>query len=523
MRGGRFEHIEDSVITVLNHITTRTLPALPLNDQRVAVIGLGASGLAASHLLLRQGARVVALDAAEGEALRAKALELERLGARVCLGACRLPEETPGWGVLSPGVSPSDPILVDAAQRKVPVIGELELGYRYCRCPIVAITGTNGKTTTTELMEALLKEAGRRTVAAGNIGLPLCSVAEQSSELDWLAVEVSSFQLETIQFFRPAIALLLNLTPDHLDRYAGMEDYIRAKAGIFQNQQPFDWAILRKDAWQQLVARGLAPRSKCLTFSADDASADLYRKGECLFGNLARWENPLLDMTQGRLRGVHNAENMMAVLAAAWIMGLPQETVRRALLGYQPAPHRCELVAEIDGVRFVNDSKATNVDAVRRALQSMPGGDSLSPHVLLIAGGKDKGFGYSELGPLLAQRVKRAFLLGETQRRIQREWEPFTACTPVPSLPEAVWRAASLAAPGDVVLLSPACSSFDMFRNYQHRGEVFRQAVHQWGAGRKTAPPLSTPVPNPFRTEAKSVPTCTTNNPILTSPTSPIP
>lgn len=489
---------------MLNTTTIDQVP-LPLNGQPVAVIGLGASGLAASHLLVRQGARVVALDGADDEALRAKARELETLGVQVRLGATRLPERAPCWGVVSPGVPPTEPIVVDALRRRVPLIGELELGYRACGCPLIAVTGTNGKTTTTELLERMIAGAGRRTMAAGNIGLPLCAVAAQSSELDWLAVEVSSFQLETIQFFRPAIALLMNLTPDHLDRYTGMDDYVRAKARVFQNQQPFDWAVVQKKALEQLISLGVAPKSKCLTFSIDDASADLHLQNGCLLGNLPRWKNPLLDMAKGRLHGLHNAENLMAALAAGWVMGLPQESVQQALLHYEPAPHRCELVAEVDGIRFVNDSKATNVDAVRRALQSMPLGSSGSVNILLIAGGKDKGFGYAELGPLLSQRVKQAFLIGETRQRIQTEWEPFTSCTPVSSLPDAVRQASQSAVDGDVVLLSPACSSFDMFKNYQHRGEVFRQAVQQWISERKTQTPRPDSAHNHFKTAEKSV------------------
>jgi UDP-N-acetylmuramoylalanine--D-glutamate ligase len=378
---------------------------------------------------------------------------------------------------VSPGVSWSNPILQEANRRKVPIIGEFELGYQNSLCLNVAITGTNGKTTNTELVERLLTAHHIKTISAGNIGLPVCSVAEQSRELDFLTLEVSSFQLETIQFFRPAIGVLLNITPDHLDRYANMADYALAKARLFMNQQPFDWAVVQSEALAQLRALKVSLPSKVITFSASNRRADLSLDRGLILSRIDGWSGPLLDMSQTRLVGPHNAENLMAALAVGRVLRIPLETMVESLKGYQPAMHRCELVAEINGVKYINDSKATNLDAVHKALLAIPAAGAGEPNVWMIAGGKDKGFDYHDIGPLLSQRAKGAFLIGETREKIRAAWSLFTPCTLSGSLLEAVTEAARQAVAGDVVLLSPACASFDQFQNYQHRGEVFRQAV----------------------------------------------
>jgi len=460
--------------------TTRQKQMIALEGKRVLVIGLGASGVAASELLCRKGAKVLAVDNAETEPLRQAAAALRSQGVEVQLGVEQPPEGHFDLAVVSPGVPRTNQILNGMVRRQAPVIGELELGYQHSLCLNIAITGTNGKTTTTELVERLLTQNQIKTVAAGNIGLPLCAVAERTRELDFLTLEVSSFQLETIQFFRPTIAVLLNLTPDHLDRYPSLAEYAKAKARLFANQQPFDWAVVQSEALAQLRALKVEIPSKLVTFSASERTADLYLDRGLLISRLADWSGPLLDMRRSQLRGPHNAENLMAALAAGRALRIPLERMVASLESYVPAPHRGELVAEINGVKFINDSKATNVDALYKALLACPAGPGHEPNVWLIAGGKDKGFEYHEVGPLLSQRVKRAYLMGETREKIRAAWSLFTPCTLVDSLLEAVADAARNAAPGDVVLLSPACSSFDQFQNYQHRGEVFRQAVRHW-------------------------------------------
>ncbi len=465
---------------------------VPENKQ-VLVAGLGASGLAASQLLRARGARVTAVDNADTEGLRAQAESFRGQGVEVFLGLTEAPDRPFDLVVVSPGVPPANPLVSGLARKGVPVISELELGWQQSYCLSVAITGTNGKTTTTELVERMLTMNHVRTLAAGNIGLPLCAVAARTRELDYLTLEVSSFQLETIQHFRPAVGVLMNVTPDHLDRYDGMASYARAKGRLFMNQQPFDWAIIQSEALAQLRALDVSIPSKVLTFSATDGSADLYVDRGLLLSRLPDWPGPLLDLARCRLQGPHNAENLLAALAVGRVLRLPLEGMLEALCSYQPAPHRCELVAEIDGVRYVNDSKATNIDAVSKALLTMPWGpDPHRPNVWLLAGGKDKGFDFHDLGPLLARRVKGAFLFGETREKIRAAWSLFTSCTLVGSLLEGISEAANNAASGDVVLLSPACSSFDQFQNYQQRGDVFRQAVQRLAGLRsqgRTHPP----------------------------------
>jgi UDP-N-acetylmuramoylalanine--D-glutamate ligase len=473
-----------------------------LAQKRALVIGLGASGQAAARLLRVRGATVTALDQATSASLQEQADSLTSLGVQVELRATTLPPHPFDLAVISPGVPVNSPLGLAVQERNIPLIGELELGYQQSLCLNIAISGTNGKTTTTELVARMLNQANRKTVAAGNIGLPLCAVADQTRELDFLTLEVSSFQLETTRFFRPAVAVLMNITPDHLDRYSGFADYVRTKARLFLNQQPFDWAIVQSEALAQLRSLGVAVPSKLITFSANNRRADLYLDRGLLLSRLPDWTGLLMNMDQGQLRGPHNAENLMAALAVGRVLKLPLDQTVEALCSYPPAAHRCEFVDEVDGIQYINDSKATNVDAVAKALLTVRGANGTEPNVWLIAGGKDKGFEYHDIGPLLARRVKHAFLLGETRERIRAAWSLFTPCSLVDSLSEAVVKASEAAAPGDVVLLSPACSSFDMFQNYQHRGEVFRQAVQNWTRISKQGRSLGRPETRP-ETEPK--------------------
>lgn len=450
-----------------------------LQDKSVLVIGLGLSGAAAARLLVTRGARVAAMDNSDTPALRREAEELRDLGVRVELDLRLPPAGQFDFAVVSPGVAMDSLLAKELRQREIPVIGELELGWQQAVCLNVAVTGTNGKTTTTELIEHVLTHCHKRTLAAGNIGKPLCSVADETKQLDYLTLEVSSFQLETIRYFRPAVAVLLNITPDHLDRHHTMAEYARAKARIFENQQPFDWAVVQTEALAQLRTLGVKVPSKLITFSAQNRRADIHLDRSLIISRIEGWVGPLIDLEKTQLRGPHNAENVMATLAVGRVLRLPLEQMVEAIASFRPAAHRCELIAEIHGVKFINDSKATNLDAVAKALQTMPSAQPGEPNVLLIAGGRDKGLDYHDLGPLLAQRVKHAFLLGETREKLRASWSLFTPCTLADSLLEAVNDAARNAALGDVVLLSPACSSFDLFRDYRHRGEVFRQAVEQ--------------------------------------------
>ncbi len=456
--------------------------------QEVLVVGLGSSGRAASRLLRLLEAHVTAIDGAATDDLRREAAVLAGEGIRALVGTQELPVGDFVAAVVSPGVPPGIPVMRAIRQRGIPVISELELGWRQVAGPMVAITGTNGKTTTTELVARICEHAGLKAIAAGNIGLPLCEVARRRETWDYLAVEASSFQLEAIDQFQPAVALLMNLTPDHLDRYDSLEDYFRAKGRIFKSQTPDQWAVVQWEAHQVLRDLGIPIAAQVITFSARADAADLFLDEGVIRSRWPGWPGPLLSLQQARLQGAHNVENMMAALGAALVLRLPLAAAVQALCSYQPAPHRCERVAEFGGVQFVNDSKATNVDAVRQALLAMPAPEDGRANLWLIAGGKDKGFSYGELGPVLASRVRGAFVLGETARRICGEWQRFTPCTSVKSLLEAVDKAGRQARQGDVILLSPACSSFDMFQNYQHRGEMFRQAVLDWIRQRTRCP-----------------------------------
>ena len=451
-----------------------------LENKSILVLGLGLSGVAAGEFMRCRGANVLAVDAGDTEPLRQVAAKLGTQGIVTQLGAKTAPTGSFDLVVTSPGVAWTNPILAEMVLRGVTVIGEFELGYQHSLCLNIAITGTNGKTTTTELVERLLAAHHLKTIIAGNNGTPICSVIEQTRDLDFLTLEVSSFQLETTQFFRPAIGVLLNITPDHLDRYAGLADYVKAKARLFANQQAFDWAIVQSEALAQLRSAGADIPSKVITFSVNNRRADIYFERGLILSRIDGWAGPLLDVNKCPLRGPHNAENLMAALAVGRVLRIPLETMADALKSYTPAPHCCELIAEVNGVKFINDAKAANLDALHQALLSVPAERAGEPNVWVIAGGQDKGLEYHDLGPLLSQRVKGAFLIGEARSRIRAAWSLFTPCALADSLLEATAEAARNAVAGDVVLLSPACSSLDQFPNDQQRGDAFRQAVNDW-------------------------------------------
>ena len=448
-----------------------------LKNKDVLVIGLGGRGRAACELLRRHGARVVAVDSANNQDLRDGAKQLRPLGVEVVLGVTAPPKRDFSFAVLSPAV-PSSTQLVQAVRRNnVPLIGELELGYQQSNCLSLAIAGTNGKSTTAELIERVLSRNDRRTILSGHRARPVCSVAEQTKELDFLVLQVNSFQLEATEFFRPAVAVLMNLAPDHLDRYKSPSEYVRANARLFLNQQAFDWAIVQSDALARLRELDLPVPSKTITFSATDANADIHLERGLLLSRVPNWSGPLLDTDHCQIRGPHNAENLMAALAVGHALRLPLEQMVDALKTYSAGPHRFELVAEINGVQFFNDSKATNMDAMQKALLAARPGQDGEPNIWLIAGGKDQGLEYHDAGPLLSKRVKQAFLIGEPSEKIRAAWSLFIPCTVLSSLVEAVTEAARHAVSGDVVLLSPACPSFDQFRSYQERGEIFCRTV----------------------------------------------
>lgn len=436
------------------------MSSLPYQDQPVAVLGLGRSGEAAARLLTQLGARVTALDSGEPDAgklaqLRASGIEtVEGREVDNYAGPC-------AFAVMSPGIDPRTPLAQNFIRRGVAIISEIELAQRHCRPPIVAITGTNGKTTTTELVAAMFTGAGVVTEACGNIGKPFSEIVAEDNELDVITLEVSSFQLERIVDFHPAVSVWLNFTPDHLDRYTDAAEYRAAKLRVFDNQTASDFAVVNsRDALPPLA-------SQRITFSAHDPAADLHLRDEVIHYR----QDPLLPLRDVQLRGLHNAENLMAALGVGLARGLTASQMTPALRAYRPQPHRCEWVRQLGGVDYVNDSKATNLDALEKALlaQTRP--------VILIAGGKDKGFPFDTLTGLVAGRARWVVLIGEMAGRIAADWSARVPCDQAGSLEEAVQIAWSLARPGETVLLSPGTSSFDMFKSYADRGDQFRAIV----------------------------------------------
>ena len=432
-------------------------------NQNIAVLGAGLSGTAAALLLRSEGANVTVLDNAEDKNLLKSTIDnLRSQGVRVIGGAGADEDSSPyQMVVLSPGIDPASRLARSFSARQIDMIGELELGWRSCEIPVIAVTGTNGKTTTTELLAQMLNACGQRTIACGNIGKPLSEVAREKNQFDVLTVEVSSFQLETIQSFRPSISLWLNFAPDHLDRYRSVTDYRAAKLRIFENQTADDLAIVNA------VERLSGIRAHTITFSAYIDQADFrLSEGAIIYQNEA-----VLRLSDTKLRGLHNIENLMATLAAGMARGLSFREMRPPLCTYEPRPHRCEFVREVGGVTYVNDSKATNLDAVEKALRAQ------TKPVILIAGGKDKGFTFDPLRPLIEEKVKSTILIGEMAESIRRSWSGVASSDIANSLADAVERAHAVAEPGEVVLFSPGTSSFDMFKSYADRGDQFRALV----------------------------------------------
>ncbi len=449
-----------------------------LKNQRVLVVGLGKSGISAAQFLKARGARVTVSDARPAT-LIAEISEMLDQGFMV---------ETGGHGLLtfrrqdlivvSPGVPLSTPELKQVRAIGAHVIGELELGAEYLQGQMVAVTGSNGKTTTTALIGEILKAAGKPTLVGGNIGRPVTSMVDESTPESWSVLEVSSFQLETVESFKPRIALVLNITPDHLDRHGSFENYAALKARITEFQDAEDFLVLNaEDKNAQMVAAKTAPPGRgaqVYWFSRlRPIKQGAFVYGESIVyvpGEGARPE-PVMPVAEVPLAGGHNVENVLAAVCAAKLAGVESETIRAAVRGFKAVEHRLEYVRESGGVRYYNDSKATNVDATIKALEAFPGG------VHLILGGKDKGSDYRVLEPLLRERVKTVITIGTAAEKIERQLDGVVKIERAETLERAVAFAQKTAAPGDTVLLAPACASFDQFENYEQRGRVFKDLV----------------------------------------------
>ena len=442
-------------------------PHHSLQGRHVAVLGAGRSGLGAAKLARQLGATAIVFDDGDPEKLCRALQTLAENNFEAVVGrdaAARLIESQRfDLVVTSPGIDASWPLPKLFTDAGVPLIGEMEFACQHTEIPIIAITGTNGKTTTTELIAQIFNGCGRRTIACGNYGHALAEVVVSGEQYDVLTVEVSSFQLETITTFHPEVSIWLNFAADHLDRYPDMESYFQAKRRIFENQDSGDWAIIRQG---EEVGRVDAKR---VSFSAErgQVEADFVYRDDAIWFRGTR----VAGARDTKLRGRHNMENLMAALATGWVRGLSFADMMAAAAAYEPARHRCELVRVVDGREYINDSKATNLHALEACLKSQ------DAPVVLIAGGKEKGLDYSPFRALLQEKVSALVTLGEIGGKLAGLFADLVPTRTVGTLPEAVAAATELAAPNQTVLFSPGTSSFDMFSGYAERGDAFRAAV----------------------------------------------
>jgi UDP-N-acetylmuramoylalanine--D-glutamate ligase len=456
---------------------------MDLRGKKVLVVGMARTGIATAKFLRAKGSLVTTTEVKPEEEMREAVQELKGLDLSTEWGGHRT--ETflkQDIIVVSPGVDLSLDPIQKAIRRGVRVISEIELAYQFIHVPILAITGTNGKTTTTLLLGEMLKEGGRSVGVGGNVGEPLILFADGGDRWEVLVVEISSFQLEAIEDFRPRISVLLNITEDHLDRYSSYTDYIETKVRIFANQNSGDVAILNRD--DPIVMRfGEKVKAKKVLFSMGEKLEEgAFLNDQTISLTLGgSREEYSLDKTS--LKGIHNVENMMAALTAARIFGCSKRTIQDVLDRFKGLEHRLEFVREIGGVRFYNDSKGTNVGSVVKSLQSF------SEPVILIAGGKDKNGDLSPLKELVQKQVKHLILVGEAKERMSHELGGLTDTVMAKTIEEAVSLAHQKAKGGEVILLSPACSSFDMFKDYKERGRVFKEAVFKLST--KSQPPIS--------------------------------
>ncbi len=444
---------------------------MDVNGKRVLVVGLGKSGVASALFLAAQGARVTVSDSKGPDQLRQEIPALLDRGVTV---------ETGGHGertfrqqdliVVSPGVPVDVPQLAQARELGIPVIGEIELAARALRGQIVAITGSNGKTTTTALTGELIAGGGFKAVVGGNIGTPAISLAPETMSDTYVILEVSSFQLETIQEFSPKVAVLLNVTPDHLDRHGTFAGYLAAKARIFENQQASDFAVLNADDPSCIeLARNVRAQVRWFSRMKEVEHGAFVRGGNIVHRNGGSQD--IMSVSDSPLRGAHNLENVLAAVCVSAIVGCAPERMRATIKAFKAVEHRLDYVATIDGVEFYNDSKATNVDATIKALESFLG------NIHIIMGGKHKGSPYTVLNDLLRARAKCVYTIGVAAPIIEDDVKDAVEVVRAGTLDVAVKKAAGAAQPGDVVLLAPACSSFDQFNNYEERGRAFKDAV----------------------------------------------
>jgi UDP-N-acetylmuramoylalanine--D-glutamate ligase len=449
-----------------------------MRNKKVTVIGLGNSGLNAALLLKDVGAIVRVTEECDSAGVRKNAVILDEKRIAYELG-----RHTKDFikdselVVVSPGVEDSSPAVRWADELNIPIISEMELGYRYCKGKIIAITGTNGKSTVTTLIGEILKSGNKDTVVCGNIGNSLCGEIGRINKGTWVVLEVSSFQLERVVDFKPAIAIVLNITDDHMDRYDKFDDYFNEKLKIFKNQGPEEALILNRDA-KELAGLEKKARSKVLYYSRLSATNGAYLKGSkiiCAAG--ASPDEDVCELEDIKLKGLHNIENVLACVLAGALAGIKHASMKDSINNFTGLSHRFETISIIDGVEYIDDSKGTTVDSTLRALESCAG------PVILIAGGKDKKSDYSLVRDIVGKRVKCLVLIGEARNKIREILGGVVQTREAATMQEAVELSRALAKTDDLVLLSPMCSSFDMFKDYKERADAFKKAVLGLGAG----------------------------------------
>jgi UDP-N-acetylmuramoylalanine--D-glutamate ligase len=451
-------------------------------NMKALVVGLGRSGVAATKLLCKKGVKVTVTDELNKSDLKDSLEALKGFEYEAELGKHVLKTFTDNdFIVVSPGVKLDIKPLQQADKSKIPIISELELASQFISEPIIAVTGTNGKTTTSTMIAEMIQNSGKTVFLGGNIGVPLSEYAARRDKCDWVVAEVSSFQLDTTFSFKPHIAVFLNVAPDHLDRYSSFDEYVQSKMKLKTNMGEEDHLVLNlRD--HKLVSLLSGARPKSLFFTSDPVEkipAHLTEKfqGAFLMNSSTislktpRWKEHLFAVAGTQLRGIHNKENMMAAMLAAKLAGVSNEAIQKVFLNFKPLPHRMEFVARKNQVTFYNDSKGTNVHSLLRSLQSF------DEPVILIAGGRDKGEDYTNLGPAIRSHVKNLILVGEAKEKINRAIGDFSETFLVGTFEEAVYLAYQKSRSGDVILLSPGCASQDMFKNYEERGNYYKRIV----------------------------------------------
>lgn len=442
-----------------------------MKNEKITVIGMGNSGLNAAILLKDMGADVRITESAGQASVKSNIKRLRQKKIPYEIGG-HTKEFISGSGlvVISPGVEDSSPALRWANELSIPIVSEMELGYRYCKGKIIAITGTNGKTTVTTLIGKMLKDGGLSTIVCGNIGNSLCGEIGRIKNETWVVLEVSSFQLERIKDFKPHIAVILNITDDHMDRYSKFSDYFNEKLKIFKNQDEKDILILNRDA-KELEGLEKTARSRVLHYSRLLKTNGACLRGDDIIYNHRSEEIRICAVKDIRLKGLHNVENVLVSSLAAMTAGVKPLSIKSTIKNFKGLSHRFETVDMINSVEYIDDSKGTTVDSTYRALQSC------DRPVILIAGGKDKNSNYAVIKDLVRDKVRCLILIGEASQRIKEALEGVVEIREASTMNEAVELACKLAEDNYMVLLSPMCSSFDMFRDYKERGEVFKKAV----------------------------------------------